>query len=363
MKEIITFLTVFAIAMGCKSQPEHFEYTIRGAVIGQDSGQVYISTSRRVGDQIMIPYRNHKFEYKGTTPNLYSSNLRLNQDYSGGVYSFVVEPGEIILELHVDSLEQKSKVKAGPYNLTYQKAEQELTALYADYDDYNSTGFKDQMIDWVNKNSESYRTVEKLLSFESWQDYFPLDFIGKVLNDIDDRELKKSRAYIKLYSLWISKKDSINRVGKKATDFKLLNVNKEAVRFQSVAKNKIIFVERSGSWCGNSTKRSRELIPIYEKYKDKGFEVITIVPELNRDRWEKWLEKEKFPWTNLVELEADVAKNGISYSDMLFIGDISNYLVDSKGEVIATNISSGVLNELLIKEFEPQAYEEYFKSK
>lgn len=356
-------MTVLAITVGCKYHPEPFEYTIRGSVIGLDSGQLYMSQSRRVGDDTIINYKNHKFEYKGTTPNMFNSWIKLNGDYSGGVLSIVIEPGEIILELHADSLKQKSKVIAGSYNITFQKAQQELAALYDDYD-YNSPEFKDLIIDYVKNNSKNYGGVDWLYSREDSQDYFPLDLVGEVLNGIDDPVLKKSREYIKLHSNYRSKKDSINRIGKKAMDFELHNVDKEAISFQSVAKNKITFVEKSGSWCGNSTSLSRELIPIYEKYKEKGFEVITIVPEFKLDRWEKWLEKEGFPWTNLVELEEDIAISGVSISDMLFRGyGIANYLVDANGEVVATDISTGTLNEMLMKEFEPAAYEEYIKNK
>jgi thiol-disulfide isomerase/thioredoxin len=363
MERSITFLVVLALAISCKSQPEPFEYTIRGTVIGQDSGQIYMSLSRRVGDRVIINYLNNEFEYKGTTPSMFNSSIMFKPDYSGGSYSIVVEPGEVIIELHVDSIRQKSKVKSGSYNLAFQKAEKELEALYENYD-FQSTDFKDKIIEWVKNNSKNYSAVYRLYMREDSQDYFPLDLVGEVLNGIEDPKLKKAREYIKLHSNYRCKKDSINGIGKKAMDFELFNVNKEAVSFQSVAKNKITFVEKSGSWCGNSTRLSRELLPIYEKYKEKGFEIITVVPEFSRDRWEKWIEKEKFPWTNLVELEDDIANSGVSISDLLFRGyGIANYLVDTNGEVIATDISTGDLDEMLMKKFESAAYEEYIKNK
>ncbi len=355
MQKIITFLIILVMEIGCKSHPEPFKYTIRGTVIGQDSGQFYMSESIRVGDQISIPFKNHKFEYIGTTPNMFKSLIRLNR----GSYSIVVEPGEIILELHADSLAKKSKVIAGYYNLTFQKATQERATLKAEN---NYT--KDEIIALIKDNSKNYGGVYYLVDKERNEDFLPLDLLGEILNGIEDKDLKRSREYIKLYSMWLSKKDSINMEGKKAMDFNLLNVDKEVVSFQSVAMDNITYVEKSGSWCVNSTRLSRELKPIYEKYKEKGFEIITVVPELKLDRWEKWLEKEKFPWTNLVELEADIANSGISKADMLFRGyGIANYLVDANGKVIATDISSAVLNEMLMQKFEPVAYKEYIIKK
>lgn len=355
MQKIIAFLIILIIAIGCKPQPEPFEFTIRGTVIGQDSGQFFMSESIRAGDKITIPFKDHKFKYKGTSPNMFKSTIRLNS----GSYYIIVEPGEIILELHADSLTKKSKVITGYYNLSFQKAKQERAILKAEN---NFT--KDEIINWIKSNSKNYGGVYYLLGKERNEDFLPLDLLGEILNGIEDKELKKSREYIKLYSMWLSKKDSLNMVGKKAVDFKLLNVDKEEVSFQSVGKDRITFIEKSGSWCSNSTRLSRELKSIYEKYQDKGFEIITVVPELKLDRWEKWLEKEQFQWTNLVELEDDIVNSGISKADVLFRGyGIANYLVDANGEVIATDISPAVLNEMLMQEFEPVVYEEYIKNK
>jgi thiol-disulfide isomerase/thioredoxin len=358
MKQIITFMIILAIVVGCTSRSEPFEYTIRGTVIGQDSGQFYMDESIRAGDELAIPFKNHQFEYKGTSPNMFKSSIRL-EDYAGGSYSFIVEPGDIIFELHTDSLAKKSKVQAGYYNLTFQKATKERATLWAEN---NYT--KERLIALIKDNSKNYGGVYYLLGRERSQDYLPVDELGEILVGVEDKGLKRSREYIKLNSMWLSKKDSINMVGTKAMDFDLLNVNKEVVNFQSVAKDKITYVEKSGSWCGNSTRLSRELKPIYEKYKEKGFEIVTVVPELKLDRWEKWIEKEKFPWINLVELEDDIAKSGISVADMLFRGyGFANYLVDANGDVIATNISSVVLNEMLMQEFDPVSYREYIKNK
>ena len=362
MRKIITFLSLLAIAMSCKFKPEPFKYTIRGTVIGQDSGQIFLSLSPRAGDRIMIPFQNHKFEYKGTNITMFKSWIRSDNS----TYPIVVEPGEIILELYPDSLGYKSKVIAGPHNLTFQKANQQYKAIFTKYDEheYNSAELKDEIVSWIKENSNNYAGLSRLYSSEMYEDYVTLGLVGEILDGIKDNQLKQSREYIKLHSIWRSKKDSINMVGKKAMDFKLLNIDKEAVSFQSVAKNKITFVEKSGSWCGNSTRLSRDLIPIYEKYKEKEFDIITIVPESSLERWEQWLKKEKFPWTNLVELEDDIANNGVSVSDMLFRGyGIANYLIDQNGEVIATDISTGELNEMLMKKFEPLAYEEYMKNK
>ena len=90
-------------------------------------------------------------------------------------------------------------------------------------------------------------------------------------------------------------------------------------------------------------------MPVYEAYKDKGFEIITIACESNYDRWVQWVKDEKIPWITLVEMENDI-NNKVLYSELLFSG--GNYLVNKNGIVIAKGLSADELNNLLQKEFE-----------
>lgn len=349
--------------MGCKTQPERFEFRISGTIVGQESGQLYFTESNRSGDAISIPYENHTFEYKGTSPYMYSSFILLDLNYQKGALPIVIEPGEIVLELNADSLTQQSKVITGPYSFSMHEAKKEYNILF-NGTNFNSSESKHELVKWVKNNSENYWTIFFLSEMESYGDFMPIDVLGECLKSIHDKKLKNSREYIKLYSTWRSKKDSINNIGNKATNFELPNFDNEVINFNSVAKNKLTYVERSGSWCGNSTRKSRELKPLYEKFKGNGFEIITIVPELKLDRWEKWINEEDFPWINLIELEDDVAKRGERYSSMLFKGLINpNYLVDENGKTIATNLSTNALSEILMKKFEPEEYQKYIENK
>ncbi len=343
MRRTIYFFIILISAIGCKNHPESFEFTIRGTLTGQESYQLGYIHNLEAGGIIDIPIINNTFEYSGSSLNLYTSLFLLDPNFQKGEFQIVIEPGEIVLELNTDYLTQQSKVISGPYSLLLQEARKELSLLKT----------KNETIKWIKNNSENYWSIYYLSQMELYEDFMPIAELGEFLNSIHDKKLKNSRDYIKLYSIWLSKKDSINNIGGKATNFELPNIDNEVISFISVAKNKLTFVERSGSSCINSTRTSRELKPLYEKYESNGFEIITIVPESKLDRWEKWIEKEKFPWTNLIELEDDIIKRGERYSSMLFKGLANpNYLVDEDGEIIATNLSTDALSEILMEKFD-----------
>ncbi len=103
-------------------------------------------------------------------------------------------------------------------------------------------------------------------------------------------------------------------------NFKLIDIAGNNIDFHSVSKDKLTFVEKSGSWFGNSTRNTRSLLPVYDKYKNNGLEIITIVPESKKERWQNWLDEEQFPWISLIEFDSDLTKHKLSYSNMLFRG-------------------------------------------
>lgn len=351
MNKLIYGLIVFTILWGCKKDTQNFTFKITGTINGQESGQIYFMESNRVGDEVSIPIVKGTFDYQGASPYMYSSMILIDIQGEKGVFQFVVEPGEIIIELNADSLAQKSQVLSGKYNNAYQNAYNEFYNLFSTAD-FESDDVKKEIISWLKTNNENLMSMTLLNSWESFSDFMPLDRLTEFVKGVKDKNLKNSREYIQLYSLWLSKSDSINCIGKQAYDFTLKNVNGENVRFGAVSKDKITYVEKSGSWCGNSTRRTRELKSLYDKYMDKGFEIITVVPELKLNRWVKWLTKEAFPWTNLVELDSEISKNKISITNIIFKGNGNNFLVDETGKIIETNISTDKLKEILHKKLE-----------
>ncbi len=359
MKKTILILVFVAAILGCKRQPEVFDFTILGKIIGQESGQFYLSESPRLGDEIVITFENYTFEYSGSSSYMYQSLIFPDHSLQS-VFPVLIEPGEIVLELNWDSLSEKSVIISGDYNKAMHKAQQEARKLFAD-SDFNSDESRNEISNWMIENSDMFSPISMLSSWESYDDFLPIDKLGEFVKSVKDKNLRNSKEFIELYSIWIAKKDNINSVGSKAMNFKLIDREENLVDFQSVSEGKLTFVEKSGSWCGNTTRNTRSLLPVYDKYKDFGLEIITIVPESKKERWQNWLNEEQFPWINLIELDSDFPKRKLSYSHMLFRG--GGYLVDETGVVIANNLSSETLNEFLMKHFEPEAYGRHLTEK
>ena len=86
------------------------------------------------------------------------------------------------------------------------------------------------------------------------------------------------------------------------------------------------------SWCGPCRKHSRELIPLYEKYRDRGMAVVGVAREYDSlDDMRAAVEKDGYPWIQLYDLDG---AEGIWNLYGLSTAGGGIFLIDSEGKII-----------------------------
>lgn len=87
--------------------------------------------------------------------------------------------------------------------------------------------------------------------------------------------------------------------------------------------------------------------PLYEQYHAKGFDAISYSIDRKREAWVNAVEKDALPWVQVSDLDADKAK---VISEMYGVYLLpTTLLVDENNRVIARNVKSSELKELLAK--------------
>ena len=87
------------------------------------------------------------------------------------------------------------------------------------------------------------------------------------------------------------------------------------------------------------------MIPVYEKYKDKGFTVIGVASiQKNTKQLKIALEMDKYPWLNLIEIDN---KNGIWSKYNISNSGGYTWLVDSEGKILAIHPSAEEVDKIL----------------
>jgi peroxiredoxin len=139
------------------------------------------------------------------------------------------------------------------------------------------------------------------------------------------------------------------KVGGKYIDFESPDLNGTVHKLSNVIKDKIALIDLWSSWCGPCILMSRSMIPVYEEFKDKGFTVCAVAAEIkNTDEMKKIIDKDQYPWTNLVDLDH---KNHIWDKYGISNSGGGTFLVDRDGTILQINPTAeevkGILTEKL----------------
>ncbi|WP_316833013.1 TlpA disulfide reductase family protein [Pedobacter aquatilis] len=135
------------------------------------------------------------------------------------------------------------------------------------------------------------------------------------------------------------------KIGGHYADFEQQNPQGKTIRL-SEFKGRYILLDFWASWCGPCREENPRLVKTYQRFKAKGLTIIGISLDENRTEWVKAIEKDQLNWENLSDLRGDKNRAALIYGVHAIP---SNYLIDNKGIIIATNLRGIALENQLEK--------------
>lgn len=112
---------------------------------------------------------------------------------------------------------------------------------------------------------------------------------------------------------------------------------------QVIAGKRYILVDFWASWCGPCRQEFGAIKDLYSKYAAQGFEVVAISIDEDPTRWKEALREEGLKWINMLDSEQS-AKDTYGVN-----GVPRNFLIDSTGKILATNLHREMLTEKITK--------------
>lgn len=232
----------------------------------------------------------------------------------------------------------------------------EIEEAYKEYGLY-TVNFKKQNISNV-VGKKLFRDQAHILFSESIAYPDNNEDFYQIYNAAD--ELYKQEPWIAEFIIGLENTQKIMKsrhvmLGKMYTDIELQTIDDRTVRLSDfVGKSDYLLLDFWASWCGACIADMPHLKKVYEKYKDKGFEVVGISMDTSKKAWQNALNRIDIPWINLSDLKGMVnsehplvkayALNGLPYA----------LLLNKKGEVIGVNLYGQTLDvklESLLKEY------------
>lgn len=122
-------------------------------------------------------------------------------------------------------------------------------------------------------------------------------------------------------------------LGQPFMDFTLQTIDGKDVNLaETIKNNKVTMIDFWASWCGPCRNENPVVKAAYERFHDKGFEIIGISVDRNEDKWLQAVEEDALPYTQVRDVEGDVA------DDYAVVYIPSNFLYDQNGVMVAKGL-------------------------
>lgn len=102
-----------------------------------------------------------------------------------------------------------------------------------------------------------------------------------------------------------------------------------------IGKGKVVLIDFWATWCGPCRKEMPNIVSLYNKYKDSGFEIIGISLDNDEDSWKNGVANLNMTWPQFSDLGGWKGKAATSYQ----INRIpQTFLLDRDGTIVAVDL-------------------------
>jgi thiol-disulfide isomerase/thioredoxin len=134
-----------------------------------------------------------------------------------------------------------------------------------------------------------------------------------------------------------------------APDIAMTDTTLANVRRLSDLKGKYVLIDFWASWCGPCRRENPNVVRLYHKYKNKGFDIFSVSLDQQRDRWIKAIQDDGLMWSNHV---SDLKFWQNEAARMYAVTSIPRtVLLDKNGIIIARDLRGPALEEKLREVF------------
>lgn len=136
-------------------------------------------------------------------------------------------------------------------------------------------------------------------------------------------------------------------LGAKYKDIELMTPEGKMVKLSEyMPKDKYVMLEFWASWCGPCRGEIPHLRHVYQNYKDKGFEIVSISIDEKKADWDKAMKEENMVWKQLCDPKGF---NGPVAQEYNITGVPTCIILDKEGRIFKTDMRGAALDAVLLE--------------
>lgn len=354
MKKTLLSLFSLIVLLSCNKQPEEGGYTLTGNLKNVPDSTIVVMSRNNIDiDSAMV--LNEKFSFAGKVNEPYSVFLMFSgiQEYTtvwleNSDIELFAEKGKIgdrvVTGSQVQKEEELLDAKIRPFQQSRDSAravlanlsQEEKDSVYAFLYDLKKKEFLATQ-DFVRENPNSVVGTYIL-------DFYKTTWGRKITEELyahlpEDRRISRDGKMITHY-LKINKDPDL---GDQFEDFELTNAAGEVIRLSEI-KGKYTLLYFWAAHCYPSQQENPNLVQNYETFKDRGFEILGVSIDGDRNAFLGSIKEHQLTWNNVMSPAASDNDAALIYG---ISGTPDNFLIDEKGTIIARNIRGEALTAKL----------------
>jgi peroxiredoxin len=131
------------------------------------------------------------------------------------------------------------------------------------------------------------------------------------------------------------------KVGQAAPEISLPDTKGNIINLSSL-KGKVVLIDFWASWCGPCRRATPHVVKLYQKYKDRGFEVFGVSIDSKKTDWLKAIKQDKIQYTQVNDNTGWSASSTLKYG---VDGIPATFLLNKEGTIMAIDLEGKKLEE------------------
>lgn len=359
MYKPVVLYVMALIATSCSNGKGHL---IEGRLEDLDEGIVFLQ--ERVSDEfVMVDSASVEdgFFRFGPTVIDYPRPYYLFVKGRRGGFMFYPENNDIMIRAHADSLYAAevtgsvTQYEFDEYNRGLEPLYQRVISFFRQAKAAREAG---------DKEEAGRLMLRRDLAIEEIDEYSK-DFIRSntasyccpaILRSIRGMSVEETEEYIDLLDERLIGTDIISDLkedlekrkmlvpGEKAPDFTQADPEGTPVSLYDMLDSGLLLLDFWSSWCGPCREAYTGIKNVYDDYHDRGFDVLGVSLDRDRDDWLRAIEDDSLEWTQV----SDLMYWNNEVAQLYAVNAIpANFLLDAEGRILAVNLGADELERMV----------------